>query len=213
MNEPQSEQIGAADVVIGLVTVSHDGSEMAQAISRLVESQPASRAVLLHPPYTAEHAAPVPANGTWKLFADPRLGLDPTAIAQSYGEGFRAVFEATLKAGAGACAVIASDLSTVTPQRAELLLNPARDQHFDLVAPCYARHPFEGLINRAIVYPLMRALYGRRIRNPLGPDFGISSRLIERISSGSRTRMHPVVSLAAEAVTGNMKICQAHLGQ
>jgi hypothetical protein len=59
----------------------------------------------------------------------------------------------------------------------------------------------------------MRALYGKRIRNPLGPDFGISSKLLERISSGSKTRMHPVVSLAAEAATGNMKICQSHLGQ
>jgi hypothetical protein len=213
MNESQSEQIGAADIVIGLVKSSHDGSETAQAIARIVESVPASRAVLLHPPYASEGAAPVVPNGDWKLISDPRLAWDPTAIAQSFGESFRAVFEATLKSGAQACAVMASDLSTVTAKRAELLLNPAREQDFDLVAPCYARHPFEGLINRAIVYPLTRALYGKRIRNPLGPDFGISSKLLERISSGSRTRMQPVISLAAEAAIGSMKICQSHLGQ
>ncbi|HEY4086073.1 MAG TPA: hypothetical protein VGM43_09050 [Bryobacteraceae bacterium] len=213
MSEPQSEQIGEADVVVGLIKGSHDGPEMAQAIAHIVESVPASRAVLLHPPYAADGAAAVPANNGWKLISDPRLGWDPTAIAQSFGESFRAVFEATLKSGAQVCAVIVSDFSEVTAQRAELLLNPARDQQFDLVAPCYARHPFEGLINRAIVYPLMRALYGKRIRNPLGPDFGISSRLLERISSGSKTRMHPVVSLASEAATGNLKICQSHLGQ
>jgi len=213
MNEPQSEQIGAADVVVGLVKSSHDGPEIAQAIARIVESVPASRAVLLHPPYPIEGAAPVPTNGNWQLISDARLGWDPTAIAQSFGESFRAVFDATLKSGARGCAVIASDLSTVTAQRAELLLAPAGDQQFDLVAPCYARHPFEGLINRAIVYPLMRALYGKRIRNPLGPDFGISSRLIQRISSGSKTRMHPLVSLTAEAAAGNMTICQANLGQ
>jgi hypothetical protein len=213
MNEPQSEQIGAADVVVGLIPSSHDGPVTAQAIARIVESVPASRAVLLHPPYASEGAVPVPANGDWKLISDPRLGWDPTAIAQGFGDSFRAVFETTLKSGAQVCAVIASDLSTVTAQRAELLLKPARDEHFDLVAPCYARHPFEGLINRAIIYPLTRALYGKRIRNPLGPDFGISSKLLERISSGPRTRIHPVVSLTAEAATGNMKICQSHLGQ
>lgn len=213
MNEPQSEQIGAADVVVGLVKGSHDGPDLEQAIARIVESVPASRAVLLHPPYAAEGAAPLSVNGGWKLISDTRLGWNPNALAQSFGDSFRAVFDAALKSGAQVCAVIASDLSTVTAQRAELLLRPARDEHFDLVAPCYARHPFEGLISRAIVYPLMRALYGKRIRNPLGPDFGVSSKLLERISSGSKTRMHPVVSLAAEAATGNMKICQSHLGQ
>src|SRR3569833_390387 len=213
MSEAGNEQIDAADVVVGLIPASRDGPVMEQAIDRIVESAPASRAVLIHPPYAADSGASASARGNWKLISDARLGWDPTAIAQSFGESFRAVFEVTLKSGARACAVIVFDLSTVTAQRVELLLNPAGDQQFDLVAPCYARHPFEGLINRAIVYPLMRALYGKRIRNPLGPDFGISSRLLERIGSGSRNRIHPVVSLSAEAVTGNLKICQSHLGQ
>jgi hypothetical protein len=213
MSELQTEQIGEADVVVGLIPASQDGPAMAQAIARIVESMPASRAVLLHPPYASDGAGPAIANGNWKLVSDTRLGWNPTAIAQSFGESFRAVFEVTLKSGARACAAIASDLSSVTAQRVELLLEPAGGRRFDLVAPCYARHPFEGLINRAIVYPLMRALYGKRIRNPLGPDFGISTALLERISSGSKTRMHPVVSLAAEAATANLKICQAHLGQ
>ena len=93
MNEPQSEQIGAADVVVGLVRGSHDGPEMAQAIARIVESVPASRALLLHSPYPAEGAALVPANANWQLISDVRLAWDPTAIAQSLGESFRAVFE------------------------------------------------------------------------------------------------------------------------
>src|SRR3569833_3412488 len=213
MSEAGNEQIDAADVVVGLIPASRDGPVMEQAIDRIVESAPASRAVLIHPPYAADSGASASARGNWKLISDARLGWDPTAIAQSFGESFRAVFEVTLKSGARACAVIASDLSTVTAQRVELLLNPAGDQQFDLVAPCYARHPFEGLINRAIIYPLMRALYGKRIRNPLGPDFGISGKLLERISSGSNTHKHPDETHATEAATNNKKICQSHLGQ
>src|SRR5580698_566745 len=213
MGEPDAEQIGAADFLVGLIPPSQDGPVMAEAIARIVASVPTSQAVLLHPPCAADSAALPSANGHWKLVADARLVRDPTALAQSVGDSFRAVFDATLKSGARGCVVIASDPSSVTGAWVELLLHPSAGQQFDLVAPCYARHPFEGLINRAIIYPLVRALYGKRIRNPLGPDFGISSALLERMASGSKTRVHPLASLSAEAAIGNMKICQSHLGQ
>jgi hypothetical protein len=212
MPEPDAEQIGSAELVVGLVPATNEASVMADAIARIVESVPAAQAVLIHPPYPAEGAAPPAANAHWRLVADPRLAQDRSAPAQSLGDSFRIVFEASLKAGARTCAVIASDLSTVTAEWVHLLLQPAAEQHFDLVAPCYELHPFEGLINRAIVYPLVRALYGKRIRNPLGPDFGISNLLLDRMVSGSRTRTHPLASLAAEAVTGRMQICQSQLG-
>jgi hypothetical protein len=212
MPESDAEQPGAADFVVGLVPVTNDGPVIAEAIARIVQSVSTSQAVLIHPPYAAKEAAPLVTNDHWRLVADPLLTRDPTALAQSLGDSFRVIFNTALKAGARTCAVIASDLSVVTGSWVELLLQPTAEQSFDLVAPCYARYPFEGMINRAIVYPLVRALYGKRIRNPLGPDFGISNALLERMVSGSRARMHPLASLAAEAVTGNMRICQAHLG-
>jgi hypothetical protein len=46
----------------------------------------------------------------------------------------------------------------------------------------------------------------------LGPDFGIASSLIERLASTPTGRVHPVASLATEAATSGMKICQSHLG-
>jgi hypothetical protein len=133
-------------------------------------------------------------------------------LAQSLGVSYRAIFDSALKLGVRACAIVASDLASVTADWAPLLLEPASDNGFDLVAPCYARHRFEGLINRAIVYPLVRALYGQQIRNPLGPDVGVSAGLMQRMTSASKSRIHPLVSLAAEAITGGMKICQSHLG-
>ena len=185
---------------------------MAGAIARILESVPTTSSVLIYPPYSTDGMAPLATNAHWRLVADPRLAQDRSALAQSLADSFRVIFDASLKAGARTCAVIASDLSTVTAGWVELLLEPAAEQHFDLIAPCYAQHRFEGLINRAIVYPLVRALYGKRIRNPLGPDFGISNALLDRMVSGSRKRMHPLASLAAEAVTGKMRVCESHLG-
>lgn len=210
MEEPDAERVGTAELVVGLVPSTNEAPVMAGAIARIMESAPGVQAVLIHPPYSAESQPPA-TNAHWRLVADPRLAQDGSALAQSLGDSFRIIFDASMKAGARKCAVIASDPSTVTARWIELLLQPAAEQQFDLVTPCYSLHPFEGLINRAIVYPLVRALYGKRIRNPLGPDFGISSVLVERMVA-SKARAHPLASLAVEAITGKMQICQSHLG-
>jgi hypothetical protein len=213
MPNTAAEQIKAADLVIGLVPPSQDAATIDRAITRITELIPPAAAVLLHPPYAGGDAASGHRDGLWQLEADSQLAQDQGALAQSLGESFRAVFESAQNRGARACAIIASDLSTVTAEWIAKLLEPIVEEDYDVVAPCYARHPFESLINRAIVYPLIRALYGKRIRNPFGPDFGISRSMLARISSGPKSRFHPLASLTSEAVTSGMKVCQTHLGE
>jgi hypothetical protein len=213
------EQIGAADLVVGLIPPLDNGPIIGDAVRRITQlvpqlnSQPSSpaQALLIHPPISAGTGAP-PSNPPWRLMADNSVVQDPTALAQSFGDGFRVIFNTARKAGARTCVVIASDLSTVTADWVQNMMQPVAELHFDLAAPCYARHPFEGLINRAIIYPLVRALYGKSIRNPFGPDFGISSDLLERMTTGSGVRIHPLASLVTEASTAGMNICQVHLG-
>jgi len=212
MADQAIEQIGMADVVIGLVPSSNDAEQIGSAIRRILQFTPLVRAVLVHPPYSENGAEPLQPGTPWQLMPNTQLAQDPSALAQSLGDSFRAVYEITRSLGARACAVVASDLSTVTEGWVTMLLEPIVDGRFDLVTPCYARHPFEGMINRAIVYPLVRALYGKHIRNPLGPDFGISSALVEKMAAAPRNRVHPLASLSAEAATSGMKICQSHLG-
>src|SRR4029453_14581381 len=206
MADPGIEQIGSADAVIGLVPRLRDGQTIQKNINRLVESafpESASplKIALNHPPYSPNQTEPRNLSAQWQLIENGQLAQDPSALAQSLGDSFRAIFDITQKVGARACAVVASDVSSATVDWISLLLQPILQEQFDLVAPCYARHPFEGMINRAIVYPLVRALYGMRIRNPMGPDFGISSRFLQRIGTAPRARPYSLPSLAAEAVT------------
>jgi len=206
------EQIGTADIVVGLIPPSSDSQELEGAIARIVESAAPLRAVLVFPPYSPNSTESAAGASPWRLLAEPRLAQDRSALAQSLGDSFRTVFGIAQKLGARACALVASDPSTVTAEGVEMLLHPALEGQFDLIAPCYARHPFDGMINRAIVYPLVRALYGKQIRNPLGPDFGISGALLERMCERPSARVNLLVSLTPEAVTGDLRICQAHLG-
>jgi hypothetical protein len=46
------------------------------------------------------------------------------------------------------------------------------DYHF--VAPLYVRHKYDGSFTNNLVYPMTRALYGRRVRQPVGGEVGFS---------------------------------------
>src|SRR4030066_1084402 len=86
------------------------------------------------------------------------------------GSAFRTIFEAVKSVNAKACAVVDSDLRSIPPEWMELLLRPIYEVGFDYVVPLYARHRFDGTITNSIVYPLTRALYGKRVHQPIGGD-------------------------------------------
>ena len=62
-----------------------------------------------------------------------------------------------------------------------IVASSARRSDLDLVAPYYTPRTLEGLLTTSIIYPLTRCLYGKRIRNPFGPDIGVSRKLAQKI--------------------------------
>jgi len=108
-----------------------------------------------------------------------RLSLPYHGIAGK-GSAFRLIFQLAQSLGAKACAVVDSDLRSITPEWINLLLAPVLNAGQDLVTPYYQRHKYDGTITNGIVYPLTRALYGLRVRQPIGGEFGLSARLIDR---------------------------------
>ena len=98
------------------------------------------------------------------------------------------------------------------------LLHPVRYDGFDLVTPTYRRHKFEGLLITNLLYPMTRALYGLRIREPYMQDFGFSGRLGSEFlaqnawADGSGDD-GVELRLTLAAITGQQRICQSFLGQ
>src|SRR5580704_17561932 len=103
MAEPEAEQIGPVDAVIGLVPLVHDEHTVENTVARMVESAPPMKIALVHPPYVANGSSPLKPGPQWQLIADPQL-------AQNLGDSYRAVFSAAQRLGARASAVVASDL-------------------------------------------------------------------------------------------------------
>ena len=133
------------------------------------------------------------------------------------GSAFRAIFEAAKNLGVKACVVVDSDLRSITPEWIEMLAGPIILKGYDYVAPYYFRHKYDATITNSIVYPLTRALYGRRVRQPIGGDFGFSGRLAKFYLSqdvwGTDVGRFGIdVWMTTSAINEGYKLCQAYLG-
>ncbi len=133
------------------------------------------------------------------------------------GSAFRTVFEIAEALKVKACAVVDSDLRSISPEWVELLLKPVLESGFDYVAPLYHRHKFDGTITNSIIYPLTRSLYGKRVRQPIGGDFGFSGRLAKfyltkDVWQSDVARYGIDIWMTTTAVANSFKTAQAFLG-
>jgi glucosylglycerate synthase len=133
------------------------------------------------------------------------------------GSAFRTIFEIAATLGARACAVLDSDLRSITPEWVELLVRPVLSGDYDYVTPYYLRHKFDGTITNSIVYPVTRSLYGKRIRQPIGGDFGFSGKLAEvylskDVWSSDVARFGIDIWMTTTAICEGFRLCEAFLG-
>jgi glycosyltransferase involved in cell wall biosynthesis len=133
------------------------------------------------------------------------------------GSAFRTIFQIAHGLNAQACAVVDSDLRSITPEWIELLLKPILDANFDYVAPLYHRHKYDGTITNSIVYPLTRALYGKRVRQPIGGDFGFSRKLAQfyltkNVWETDVARYGIDIWMTTTALANGFNVCQSFLG-
>jgi hypothetical protein len=133
------------------------------------------------------------------------------------GSAFRAIFEGVKRLRARACAVVDSDLRSITSDWVHYLLAPVMDDGFEYVSPIYARHKYDGTITNNIVYNLTRTLYGKRIRQPIGGEFAFSGELADQflaqdVWETDVARYGIDIWMTTSALIQGRKICQARLG-
>ncbi len=118
---------------------------------------------------------------------------------------------------AQAVAVFDSDLLSITPLGIKNIIEPVLNG-YDFVAPDYMRYKFDATITNSIAYNLTRSLYGCRIRQPIGGDFGVSPRLAkyyldqEDVWETDVARFGIDIWMTTTAIVGGFEVCQAKLG-
>jgi hypothetical protein len=108
----------------------------------------------------------------------PRIYVSTPPGVAGKGNNFHNLFRLVRDLKAKAVVVVDADLKSITPRWIKNLGEPLFAD-FGYVTPLYLRHKYDGTITNNIAYPLTRALYGRRVRQPIGGDFGFSGELAE----------------------------------
>ena len=223
------QEVGAADILVGIPTYNN-----ADTIGPLVQA--ARSGVLQFPTYktvimqadggsddsTVQSAKDALSNWpnfiqiSYPLYPVHKLAVSSQAIP-GRDSAFQTIFAAAERLGTQACCIIEPGIKGVTPDWIGSLVQPVLESGFDFVAPQYLRHKYEGALINGILYPMVRALFGKQIRQPIGGDFGFSGAFIRHCLSDKNWNreigLHAVdLRTTLEAIHGGFKICQALLG-
>jgi hypothetical protein len=222
--------VGEVDILVGLPT--HNNAKTVGSIVNTVRSGilrdfPRQRAVIINADGGSRDGTPELVTGISiddvrrdsNLYALRTLHSISTPYVRSTGNGnaLRTILAAAELLRAKACIVMSADSVNIEPAWISDLLRPIYSDGFDLVSPTYRRQKFDGLLITNLLYPMVRALYGVRIREAYMPEFGFSGRLGSQFlgqngwNDGTGAGVELRFTLAA--IRGGCRICQSFLGE
>ncbi len=217
----QIRKIYRTDILIGIPSYG-DSETIAQVISTaglgIAKNYPGLKGVIVNSysarpgdrtTHVAAQTAPVP------------FGIDKIITHYSgitgKGSAFRTIFEIADRLGARIVMTLDADLRSIKTSWIKLLADPVYKLNYGFVTPYYLRHKFDGTITNSIVYPLTRALYGRKVRQPIGGEFCFSGALAkiyahQPVWNTDIARFGIDVWMTTTAITEGFRLAQASIG-
>ena len=222
--------VGEVDILVGLPT--HNNAKTIEPVIRAIQTGilqcfPRERAVIVNADGGSQDRTPelivgASIDDVWsvsKVYALRTLHSITTRYASSPepGTALRTILAAADLLHAKACVVFSPDSTTIEPDWLQRLVRPVYNDNFDLVSPIYRRQKFEGALIRNLLYPMTRAIYGYRVREPYASEFAISGRLASDFLNkeswnDERSRLGAEIHLTIAALTGTYRVCQSFLG-
>lgn len=211
------DRITSADIVVGIPSYNEADSiavPVDNASQGLAKSYPNRSSVIIN----VDNHSP---DGTKEAFLStptkvPKIYVSTPEGVRGKGRNIRNLFEVAVELGARSILMLDADLKSITPSWIEHLLEPLIDG-YDYVVPIYVRHKYDGTITNQIAYPLLRTLYGLRVRQPIGGDFGISNKLarcflVEKTWNEHVSNFGIDIWMTTIAIGRNFKVCQTFMG-
>jgi hypothetical protein len=222
------EAVGAADLLIA-VTVQVDPDQLRAAATQCVPGMNAAdhtsglRTVVAFPGVSKVETGAKDEIERDEAAADNNLSFLPYSLPSSSASRipwlapastYQALFGIARELGVSACAVIGVDLAALESNFLGPMLAPVLEKRCELAMPLYAMGKFDGLLNSSILAPLTRALYGKRVRFPLAPDFCISGKMLPELEVALQRTTAQGQDLfwpATEAAMRDCGMCQMHV--
>jgi glucosylglycerate synthase len=221
---------GEVDILVGVPTLN-DRATIARVISAIrvgfVKYFPRERAALLNvdggstdgtQDIVSSTAAP---DFRAYLASSPLRTMHTLTTASSpmrgKGRALHVILAAAELLRAKVCAIISPDLESLTPEWIETLTRPIYREGFDLLAPIYQRHRFDGLLVSHVLSPIVSTAYGSEIEEPLGGELAFSGKLASQFLSQDVWQQEfmqfaPEIWMVTSALAGGSRVCQAYLG-
>ncbi|MGQ0539916.1 MAG: glycosyltransferase [Gemmatimonadaceae bacterium] len=222
------ERMGSVDIVVGVPTCNNadtipgvmdavqaglrNGFQNARSL--IVQVDAGSR------DGTVERAAESSPNGILLQLANALDGAPAVAVRpgmSAKASACRSVFAVAQRVRAKACTILDPDVEHPEGGSIAGLLQPVISEAYDFVAPVYARAKYAGTLTSGVVYPLLRALFGRRVRQPLAGDFTCSARLVDRFVTLDAWRTDAARAgvdlwVMTQSASVGARMCQVYLG-
>ncbi len=222
--------VGEVDILVGLPT--HNNAKTIEPVLRATQAGilkcfPRERVVIINADGGSQDGTPELVTGAsiddvWrasKVYTLRTLHAISTQYAPTPepGTALRTILAAADLLRAKACVLVSPDSTTMEPDWLQRLVRPVYADNFDLVSPVYRRQKFEGVLMRNLLYPMTRAVYGSRVREPYASEFAISGRLAtdflsSEVCNDEWGKTGAEICLTITAITGKYRICQSFLG-
>jgi len=146
----------------------------------------------------------------------PKVYLSTRPGAKGKGSNFYNLFKFIKEHSSKINIVVDADLRSITPDWIRKLGRPVK-KGYDFVAPFYIRNKRDALITNHFCHPLIYALLGRNISQPIGGDFAFSLEMVEHWLSKKWPKavyQYGIdIFMTTEAITNRFKVCQVDLGR
>lgn len=178
--EENPQQIEQVDIVVAIPTFNEAAfiGRAVEVVGRgLREAYPDRSSVIIN----CDNAS---VDGTLEAFFQahtdvPRVYLSTAAHQRGKGANLRMLFEKLTALEPKAVLVLEVDITNVSPVWVRLFIEPIfRGAAY--VTPLYLRHKYENTLTSAVVYPMLRCLYGRRVRQPDAGDCAFRGDMVAR---------------------------------
>lgn len=100
------------------------------------------------------------------------------SVLEAFSVAERSLLQLAAEHRARVTLIVSSDMEALTATTVQAMLRAVLEEETDLVLPLYATGRYDGLLNTAILAPMSRALFARRVAFPLPYEFACSARYV-----------------------------------
>lgn len=215
------QRLGSADIVIGIPTYNNEttiSNILKNCGEGLKKFFPEFKSIILNADSDSEDKT---TSNIKKTMLPKGLECISTKYSGIKGKGsaIRVLLEGAKMLDAKACLICEADTLSVTPEWIYNMASPVLRSGYGFVAPYYIRNEHDATINNTIAYPLTRALYGLRIRQPIGGDFAFSNGVLQVFTSEKYWKQYSDINkygvdiwMTTTALNEGFRVCQSVLG-